>query len=114
MNSRKHWIAFTLHPRERLFLDAGAKRAIMEEGKSLLPSGIICVEEEFRAGDALSCVDCDGSPFATGLVNYSAAEIRSIMGLKTYEIEKVLGYKDYNEFIHRDNLAVTKIRTARK
>jgi glutamate 5-kinase len=107
MKSRKYWIAFTLRPRGRLLLDEGAKRAITEEGKSLLPSGIVAAEGNFAAGDAVSCVDGRGVPFATGLVNYSAAEICRIMGLKTSEVEKVLGYKDYDEVIHRDNLAVT-------
>lgn len=108
MNSRKYWIAFTVRPRGRLFLDEGAKKAIVEEGKSLLPSGIVGVEGDFGPGDAVSCVDREGKPLATGLVNYSAAEIGRIMGLKTSEVEQVLGYKDYDEVIHRDNMAVTK------
>ena len=108
LNSRKYWIAFTLRPRGRLFLDEGAKKAIVEEGKSLLPSGIISAEGIFAAGDAVSCVDREGMPIATGLVNYSSEEIGRIKGLKTSEVEQTLGYKDYDEVIHRDNLAVTK------
>ncbi len=107
MKSRKYWIAFTLRPRGKLFLDAGAIRAIVDEGKSLLPSGIKGKEGDFNAGDAVCCVDREGTPFATGLVNYSAAEIDIIMGLKTSEVERVLGRKDYDEVIHRDNLAIT-------
>jgi glutamate 5-kinase len=90
-----------------LCLDAGARKAILEDGKSLLPSGIIGVEGNFEAGDAVTCVDQEGAPLANGLVNYSAAEITRIMGLKTSEVEEALGYKDYDEVIHRDNLAVT-------
>ncbi len=108
MKSRKHWIAFTLRPRGRLYLDEGARKAILEDGKSLLPSGIISAEGNFAAGDAVTCVDREGTPLAAGLVNYSAAEINRIVGLKTSEVEQVLGYKDYDEVIHRDNLAVTK------
>jgi glutamate 5-kinase len=108
MNSRKYWIAFTARPQGLLFLDEGAQRAIVEEGKSLLPSGIVGVEGDFGTGDAVSCVDREGEPLATGLVNYGAAEIGKIMGLKTSEVEQVLGYKDYDEVIHRDNMAVTK------
>ena len=108
MNSRKNWIAFTVRPRGRLFLDEGAKKAIVEEGKSLLPAGITAVEGSFGAGDGVSLVDGEGTPLAVGLVNYSAAEIGKIMGLKTSEVEQALGYKDYDEVIHRDNLAVTK------
>lgn len=108
LKSRKYWIAFTLRSRGKIILDAGAKRAIMEEGKSLLPSGIIAVEGDFGAGDPVSCVDQTGLALAKGLTNYSSEEIHKIMGLKTSRIEQVLGYKDYDEVIHRDNLAVIK------
>jgi glutamate 5-kinase len=104
--SRKHWIAFTLRARGRLVIDAGAREAIVEQGKSLLPSGVAEVEGNFVLGDPVTCVDASGNPIAKGLVNYSADEIRKIMGLKTAKIEQVLGYKDYDEVIHRDNLAV--------
>ena len=104
--SRKHWIAFTLRARGRLVIDAGAREAIVEEGKSLLPSGVTEVEGNFVQGDPVTCVDGSGNPIAKGLVNYGADEIRKIMGLKTAKIEQVLGYKDYDEVIHRDNLAV--------
>ncbi|MHB8909518.1 MAG: glutamate 5-kinase [Syntrophales bacterium] len=107
LRSRKHWIAFTLRARGRLVIDAGARDAIVEEGKSLLPSGVTEVEGNFVLGDPVTCVDAAGNPVAKGLVNYSADEIRKIMGLKTAKIEQVLGYKDYDEVIHRDNLAVT-------
>ena len=107
LKSRKSWIAFTLRPRGRLCLDEGARKAIMEDGKSLLPSGIIGVEGKFDAGDAVSCVDQEGTPLANGLVNYSATEINSIKGLKTSAVAEVLGHKDYDEVIHRDNLAIT-------
>ncbi len=105
-NSRKYWIAFTLRARGRIFIDEGAKTALVEDGKSLLPSGVTQVEGDFALGDPVTCVDPSGNPIAKGLVNYSADEIRKIMGLKTAKIEQVLGYKDYDEVIHRDNLAV--------
>lgn len=108
LSSRKYWIAFTLRSRGVLCLDTGAKTAILEEGKSLLPSGIVSVEGDFAVGDPVTCVDRDGVPLAKGLVNYSAADIRKIMGLKTSRIEQVLGHKDYDEIIHRDNMAVTR------
>jgi glutamate 5-kinase len=108
LTSRKYWIAFTLRSRGRLFLDEGAKQAVVEEGKSLLPSGIANVEGEFEAGDPVTCVDGNEMPLAKGLVNYNSRDIRKIMGLKTGKIEQVLGHKDYDEIIHRDNLAVMK------
>jgi glutamate 5-kinase len=107
LNSRKYWIAFTLRSRGRIVIDEGAKAAVVEEGKSLLPSGVTEVEGDFELGDPVTCVDAEGNQIAKGLVNYSAEEIRKIMGLKTSKIEQVLGHKDYDEIIHRDNLAVT-------
>jgi len=108
LSSRKYWIAFTLRSRGRLILDDGAKRALLEEGKSLLPSGIVEVEGDFDIGDPVTCVDVEGIAVAKGLVNYSASEIRKIMGIKSSKIEQILGYKDYDEIIHRDNLAVSR------
>ena len=108
LNSRKYWIAYTLRSRGKLMIDDGAKTAILEQGKSLLPSGIINVEGDFGVGDPVVCIDERGVSLAKGLVNYGAQEIRKIMGLKSSKIEQVLGYKDYDEVIHRDNLAVKK------
>jgi glutamate 5-kinase len=108
LNSRKYWIAFTLRSRGKLVIDEGAKAALVEQGKSLLPSGILDVEGDFGIGDPVLCVDASGATLAKGLVNYSAAEIHKIMGLKSTRIEQVLGYKDYDEVIHRDNMAVKK------
>ncbi|NPU83324.1 MAG: glutamate 5-kinase [Syntrophaceae bacterium] len=108
LNSRKYWIAFTLRSRGKLVLDDGAKKALLEQGKSLLPSGILDVEGEFGVGDPVICVDQQGTLLAKGLVNFSAQDIRKIMGLKTSKIQQVLGYKDYDEVIHRDNMAVSK------
>ncbi|MDD5170586.1 MAG: glutamate 5-kinase, partial [Syntrophales bacterium] len=107
LNSRKCWIAFTLRTRGRLIVDDGAKQAIVGEGKSLLPSGIIEVEGEFAVGDPVACLDTEGNVLAKGLVNYASPDVRKIMGLKTSKIEQVLGHKDYDEVIHRDNMAVT-------
>jgi glutamate 5-kinase len=116
LNSRKYWIAFTLRSRGRISIDDGAREALLHEGKSLLPSGVTQVEGDFILGDPVTCVDAAGNAVAKGLVNYSADEVRKIMGLKSTRIEQVLGYKDYDEVIHRDNLAVMatagKTRTA--
>lgn len=106
LTSRKHWIAFSTRPTGRIMVDDGAKRAILEGGKSLLPAGVKGVEGGFEAGEAVSCADLKGREFARGLVNYSSSEIERIRGLKTGEIEGVLGYKYYDEVIHRDNLVV--------
>jgi len=108
MTSREYWIAFTLRSRGKLFLDDGAKNAIVNQGKSLLPSGITKVEGDFEVGDPVICIGTDGKAFAKGLVNYSSKDLVKIQGLKTAKIMQVLGYKDYDEVIHRDNMAVAK------
>ena len=113
LNSRKYWIAFTLRSRGRVLIDDGAKEALIRDGKSLLPSGVTQVEGDFALGDPVTCVDAAGNAIAKGLVNYSADEIRKIMGLKSSRIEQVLGYKDYDEVIHRDNLAVTALQNGK-
>lgn len=107
INSKKYWIAFTLRPRGRLIIDDGAKKALLYKGKSLLPSGITAVEGDFGTGDPVTCVDGEGTLLAKGLVNYSADDIRSILGLKTSQIFHALGHKDYDEVIHRDNLVIS-------
>ncbi len=105
--NRKCWIGFTLKPKGTLRIDGGATRAILERGKSLLPSGIVDVEGEFGVGAPVAFKNGDDEILGTGLVNYSAADIRKIMGLKTDRIRQVLGEKPYDEVIHRDNLTIT-------
>jgi glutamate 5-kinase len=108
MAAKKHWIAFTKKPRGKLFLDDGAKRAIVERGKSLLPSGIKGVEGGFERGDAVRLCDLDGREFAKGVINYALPELLRIMGKKSSEIEGILGYKYGDEVMHRDNLVLNK------
>ncbi len=108
LNSKKYWIAFTLRPRGKLVIDDGAKKALLEKGKSLLPSGVLEVEGDFDPGDPVTCAGKDGIILAKGLVNFNSGELNKIKGLKTSQIKQVLGHKDYDEVIHRDNLAVTK------
>jgi glutamate 5-kinase len=107
MTSRKCWIAFTLKEKGAIKVDRGAARAICKQGKSLLPIGIIDVKGDFREGDMVCCLDPDGVAFARGLVNYKAADVKKLMGLKTSQIEERLGHKHYDEVVHRDNLVMT-------
>lgn len=104
--ARKRWIAFAVPPQGRLTVDAGAKKALTERGTSLLPSGLVEVDGEFHAGDVVALALKGGAEFARGLVNYDAVELRRIRGVKTRDIEKVLGYRGLDEVIHRDNLVV--------
>jgi glutamate 5-kinase len=104
LTSRKHWIAFTLEPQGRIIVDEGAKRAILQRGKSLLPSGVLSAEGKFSLGDPVALSDLNGREFAKGLTNYDSSEINKIKGLKTSEVESRLGYKYSDEIVHRDDL----------
>ena len=104
---RKSWLADHLQLRGKVTLDAGAAKALLHGGKSLLPIGVIAVSGEFERGDAIGCIDQSGRELARGLTNYSANETLRIMRKPSSEIESVLGYVDEDELIHRDNLVVT-------
>jgi glutamate 5-kinase len=104
--ARKRWIAFAVPPQGRLTVDAGAVQALTLGGKSLLPSGVVQVDGDFAAGEVVAVTQEDGKEFARGLVNFDAPELRRIRGAKTREIEVRLGYKSFDEVIHRDNLVI--------
>jgi glutamate 5-kinase len=104
LTSRKHWIAFTLEPRGRILVDEGARKAIIQKGKSLLPSGVLAAEGKFSLGDQVTLADGNGREFARGLTNYDSAEVNRIKGLRTAEVEGRLGYKHADEIVHRDDL----------
>jgi glutamate 5-kinase len=106
LTGRKRWIAFATPPQGALEVDAGARRALVEGGKSLLPSGLVKVEGEFVAGDAVGIRDPEGCEFARGIVNYDARELALLRGAKTRDIERLLGYRMGDEVIHRDNLVL--------
>ncbi len=108
LGSRKHWIAFTLKSKGVLVVDNGAKEAILSQGKSLLPSGLLEVRGNFESGQAVSIQDSSGEEFAKGLVNYSSSEINKIKGLKSRDLEATLGYRYYDEIVHRDDLVILK------
>jgi glutamate 5-kinase len=104
--ARKQWLADHLKPAGRLVLDAGAVKALISDGKSLLPIGATAVEGHFERGEVVSVTGPDGREIARGLVNYGAAETARILRKPTSEIEAVLGYIAEPELIHRDNLVV--------
>ena len=104
--SYKRWIRYTSRPRGTVRVDAGARAALVGRGKSLLPSGITGVEGDFQRGDAVRIVGPEGEEFARGLSNYSHNEVERIKGVHSGRIESILGYKYYDEVVHRDNLAL--------
>jgi glutamate 5-kinase len=112
LQSRKRWIGFTVRPRGRYIVDAGARRAVERDGKSLLAIGIVDVAGQFDHGDVTTICDSNGVEFARGLSNYSADDARKIRGLRTSQIAAALGSLPYDEVIHRDNLVVTGVEKA--
>jgi glutamate 5-kinase len=104
LSARKQWMHDHLQLRGRLVLDDGAVRALQHEGKSLLPIGVVAVEGDFVRGDVVACVNGQGIEVARGLSNYSASEARMIARKPSNQIERILGYVQDSELIHRDNL----------
>ncbi len=88
-------------------MDAGGATALQRKGKSLLAVGVTACEGSFDVGDPVEICNASGTAIAKGLVNYSSADLRRIMGKRADEIEKVLGYRPSDELIHRDNLVLT-------
>lgn len=106
MHARKKWIAFGTVAQGTILIDPGACQALLAKGKSLLPSGITEVQGEFDRGMVVDVCTTEKGRIARGMVNYSADELRKIAGKRTSDIEKILGEKDYDEAIHRNNLWV--------
>lgn len=102
----KRWLAFGAQPAGTLAMDTGAARAILEQGKSLLPAGIRETSGEFSAGELVLLAGPDGRAIARGVTNYSAAELTMIRGRKSAEIEALLGYKVADEAVHRDHMVL--------
>ncbi|MGE0874186.1 MAG: glutamate 5-kinase [Burkholderiales bacterium] len=104
--ARKQWLADHLAVAGRLRLDEGAVKALVRDGKSLLPIGVVSAQGAFDRGELVSCEDPEGREIARGLVNYGVDEARRILRRPSNEIESILGYVDEPELIHRDNLVL--------
>lgn len=105
VESRKRWI-LTEAPRGTVAVDAGATRALLKNGKSLLPVGVTRVDGNFERGETVSVVDPSGREIGRGITNYSASSLLQIRGMRSDETEDVLGYNYGAEVIHRDNLVI--------
>lgn len=103
---RKRWLATSLIPAGRLYVDAGAAHALTQLGKSLLAAGIVELEGDFQSKDAVIIYTHDGQEIARGLVNYGDEELRKILGRHSDEISKILGYVGADTVVHRDNLVL--------
>jgi len=105
ISARKHWLAFTRHPKGKITVDAGARDALVKRQKSLLPSGVLSVDGKCESGELVSLV-CENIEFARGLTNFSAQEIERIRGKKTAQAARELGQLLFEEVVHRDNLVI--------
>ncbi len=108
VNTFKRWLGFSAQVRGRIQLDAGARKAIVEQGRSLLAAGIVSTQGDFQKGDVVALCDNEGHVVARGLSNYSAGDVNRIKGLKSDKIAQVLGQRPYEEVVHRDNLALVR------
>ncbi len=106
LSARERWIGFGARPAGTLVVDDGAQKALVERGKSLLPSGVVDVKGEFDAGDVVTVSDRKGDAIARGLSHYSSADARRIAGKKSADIAQVLGSIPYAEIVHRDHMVV--------
>ena len=106
LTGRKGWIGTTATPKGWIRVDEGAVTALAKKGKSLLPSGVLDVNGKFQFGDLVELRGPRGAVLGRGLVNYSAKEIQGIAGKHTREIVSILGHKDYDEIVHRNNMVL--------
>ncbi|MEG1727096.1 MAG: glutamate 5-kinase [Acidaminococcaceae bacterium] len=104
---RKRWLAFGARIVGQIVIDSGCAQAVQRAGScSILPAGILAVSGEFEAGNTISVVAEAGQELARGLTNYSSEELQAIKGTKTSQIEELIGHKQFDEVIHRDNLVI--------
>jgi glutamate 5-kinase len=107
MKGRKKWMAFNPRTEGAIVVDRGAERAILQQGRSLLPAGVTDIRGAFAIGSVISILDEDGREVARGLSNFASEELAKIRGLNTKMIAEVLGIEEhFDEVVHRDNLVV--------
>jgi glutamate 5-kinase len=106
--ARKQWMADHLQLRGAVVVDDGAVQKLRQEGKSLLPIGMVKVDGDFSRGDVIAVQDAAGCEIGRGLANYSSAEARLLCRKPSTEFEKLLGYAAEPEMLHRDNLVLTR------
>lgn len=106
LSDKKRWIGYATNIIGKIKVNQGAKKALVEKEKSLLPIGVIEVIHEFNKGDVISIIDEDEHEFARGMVNYDSKSCRKVIGCHSDDIIKVLGFKNYDAIITRDNITI--------
>jgi len=106
LSNKKRWIGYATNVIGQITVNSGCKNALVVKEKSLLPVGVLDVRNEFRKGDVISILDEDNHEFARGIVNYDSIACRRVMGCHSDDIIKILGYKNYDAIITRDNITI--------
>lgn len=106
LSGKKRWIGYATNVLGKLVVNYGAKKAILEKETSLLPIGLVNVINEFKKGEVVSIVDENEREIARGIVNYNSEDCKKIAGTHSDDITKILGYKNYDEVINRDNITI--------
>ena len=106
LSDKKRWIGYATNIIGKIKVNHGAKKALVEKEKSLLPIGVIDVIHEFKKGDVISIIDENDHEFARGMVNYDSDSCRKVIGCHSDDIIKVLGFKNYDAIITRDNITI--------
>lgn len=106
LSGKKRWIAYATNIIGKLIVNEGAKKAIIEQDKSLLPIGVIQVINDFKRGDVVSIFDENGNEFARGMINYNCKDCKKIIGEHSDNILEILGYKNFDALITRDNMVI--------
>lgn len=106
LSDKKRWIGYATNIIGKIIVNNGAKKALIKETKSLLPIGVVGVVNEFNKGDVVSILDESGAEFARGIVNYNSADCEKVVGSHSDDILDILGFKNYDAIITRDNITI--------
>lgn len=106
LSDKKRWIGYATNIIGKIIVNEGAKRALIQEEKSLLPIGVVGVKNTFKKGDVISILDENKQEFARGIVNYDSDSCKKVIGRHSDNIAEILGFKNYDAIITRDNITI--------
>lgn len=106
LSGKKRWIGYATNIIGKIVVNEGAKKAVLEKDSSLLPIGVTQVINDFKKGEVISILDENNQEFARGMVNYNSEACSKILGCHSDEILKILGYKNYDAIVTRDNITI--------
>jgi glutamate 5-kinase len=108
LRQKDHWISFVTRPKGRVIVDKGAAKVVLNNGKSLLPVGVVNVEGTFKAGDPIEIADEKGEVIAVGLSNFTTAELMKVKGANSSQVCSILDKECDEEVVHRNNMILRK------